>query len=401
MNKTPIRSHYDEIDILRGLAILMVLCYHSILVFPVNLHEITWCKSLHSFLWMIEMPLFFLVSGFCFSYPPARGDKTVSGRLAPAGSRSNLLARDVKPRMISYGSYIWKKCKRILVPHVVFCGLDILMRILPTGLVNQTGDASTLLKEFFLFGGSDWFLWTLFVLLLIFPLFHWIFSKGILGKEIVILIVCLLYFLRDFLPNVLLLSTAAEFLPYFFIGYMIRYSGAYETVRQNLVHPGVVVIAFLSDLLFVMMAFRLQNGQPLLWFEVPMLTRLSGRIEDILGFLIAMNSAVLALKLADLILRGPDPFIRYLDKDENPLVDKSNNRIFGFFSNCSRYSLQMYLLDGYALVVTRTILVSVLGITNPVVIILGNFILDTAIVLVISKYIIDKVKLFRFLCGLG
>ena len=61
----------------------------------------------------------------------------------------------------------------------------------------------------------------------------------------------------------------------------------------------------------------------------------------------------------------------------------------------------MYLLDGYALVVTRTILVSVLGITNPVVIILGNFILDTAIVLVISKYIIDKVKLFRFLCGLG
>lgn len=385
MNKTPIRSHYDEIDILRGLAILMVLCYHSILVFPVNLHEITWCESLHSFLWMVEMPLFFLVSGFCFSYP--------STHEATNEHRGALLS--------NFGSYLLKKCKRILVPHVVFCGLDILMRILPTGLVNQTGDASTLLKEFFLFGGSDWFLWTLFVLLLFFPLFHWIFSKGILGKEIVILIVCLLYFLRDFLPNVLLLSTAAEFLPYFFIGYMIRYSGAYETVRQNLVHPGVVVIAFLSDLLFGMMAFRLQNGQPLLWFEVPMLTRLSGRIEDVLGFLIAMNSAVLALKLADLILRGPDPFIRYLDKDENPLVDKSNNRIFGFFSNCSRYSLQMYLLDGYALVVTRTILVSVLGITNPVVIILGNFILDTAIVLVISKYIIDKVKLFRFLCGLG
>lgn len=385
MNKTPIRSHYDEIDILRGLAILMVLCYHSILVFPVNLHEITWCESLHSFLWMVEMPLFFLVSGFCFSYPSAHE--------ATNEHRGALLS--------NYGSYLLKKCKRILIPHVVFCGLDILMRILPTGLVNQTGDATTLLKEFSLFGGSDWFLWTLFVLFLIYPLFHWIFSKGILGKEIVILIVCLLYFLRDFLPNVLLLSTAAEFLPYFFIGYMIRYSGAYETVRQNLVHPGVVVIAFLSDLLFGMMAFRLQNGQPLLWFDVPMLTRLSGRIEDMLGFLIAINSAVLALKLADLILRGPDPFIRYVDKDENPLVDKSNNRIFGFFSNCSRYSLQMYLLDGYALVVTRTILVSVLGITNPVVIILGNFILDTAIVLVISKYIIDKVKLFRFLCGLG
>lgn len=81
-------------------------------------------------------------------------------------------------------------------------------------------------------------------------------------------------------------------------------------------------------------------------------------------------------------------------------MKKNQNRVHGFFVACSRYSLQLYLLDGYALVVTRTILVSVLGVTNPWVLILGNFILDTAICLLLSRYVIDKVKIFRVLCGL-
>ena len=132
-----------------------------------------------------------------------------------------------------------------------------------------------------------------------------------------------------------------------------------------------------------------------------MLSRISGRVEDILCLLLACNSAVLLLKAADLILRGPNPTIQYLDKEEKPLAEKSTGRVVRFFETCSRYSLQMYLLDGYALVVTRTMLVSILGITNPVILILGNFVLDTAIVLAISKYIIDKVRPFRFLCGLG
>ena len=60
----------------------------------------------------------------------------------------------------------------------------------------------------------------------------------------------------------------------------------------------------------------------------------------------------------------------------------------------------MYLLDAYALVFTRTVLVSMMGLDNPVIIIAGNFLLDTAIVLLVSRYVLTKAKVFRFLCGI-
>jgi hypothetical protein len=60
----------------------------------------------------------------------------------------------------------------------------------------------------------------------------------------------------------------------------------------------------------------------------------------------------------------------------------------------------MYLLDAYALVLTRTLFVSVLGLGVPVLIILGNFLADTWIVLLVSKYILTKAKVFRILCGI-
>jgi hypothetical protein len=67
---------------------------------------------------------------------------------------------------------------------------------------------------------------------------------------------------------------------------------------------------------------------------------------------------------------------------------------------CGKWSLQMYLLDAYALVFTRTVLVSMMGLDNPVIIIAGNFLLDTAIVLLVSRYVLTKAKVFRFLCGI-
>ena len=59
-------QHYRQIDILRGFAIILVILGHAIIVYPVNLMNVVWCKSVFSFAITLHMPIFFGVAGFCF-----------------------------------------------------------------------------------------------------------------------------------------------------------------------------------------------------------------------------------------------------------------------------------------------------------------------------------------------
>ncbi len=38
------KKYYEEIDILKGIAITLVVLGHSVIVYPINLHDIFWCK---------------------------------------------------------------------------------------------------------------------------------------------------------------------------------------------------------------------------------------------------------------------------------------------------------------------------------------------------------------------
>ena len=64
MNKKRIAS----IDYLKGIAIILVLLGHSIIQYPINLHENDVCRTLYEWICTIQMPLFFFASGFCYSY---------------------------------------------------------------------------------------------------------------------------------------------------------------------------------------------------------------------------------------------------------------------------------------------------------------------------------------------
>ena len=66
--KTVVNTRVKEIDIMRGLAIFLVVLGHAIIVYPINLHEITWCKTLHDLIYSFHMELFFVISGWCFKY---------------------------------------------------------------------------------------------------------------------------------------------------------------------------------------------------------------------------------------------------------------------------------------------------------------------------------------------
>ena len=320
------KTRLNEIDCMRGMAILMVLLYHSVIVFPVNLHEIRWCFYLHQFLWMVQMPLFFLVSGFCFSF---------------------------WENQETYGKYFVKKCKRILIPHVVFSALDILPRVIDNPLVHEKMDLKTALLDFLFYGGSDWFLRVLFMIVLLFPGLTFVLKKN---PKAVLVVSIMLWALQEYLPGIFLIDMTAGYLLFFTIGWICRLN------REYLVKESLTVTTLISTTLG-MLGF----------FWITLLTQ--NRVSELLCVLCSFP-----------LFYG--------------LAGRCTGRLQSFFTTCGEWSLQMYLFDAYAVVATRTVLTLMLGVTNPILIILGNFIPDVCIVLILAKYIVAKMPFVRTLCGI-
>ena len=328
------KKRWKEMDILRGWAILMVLLYHSIIVFPLNLHEIQWCKTLHTFLWTVQMPLFFLVSGFCYSFHG------------------------------NYREYALRKCRRILVPHIVFSALDILPRLIPNPLVHEQMDIGAAVVDFVFYGGSDWFLWTLFVIVMVFPLLEKLFTGSLKMRKAGILLVILFFLGKPYMTDFLLLNMVCQYLLYFFSGFGLRRRA--DRLRSAGLQKRNVIPGFFSmTVCFAVFIFFSHKQIGETW-------------EICLELLCVFGSFLFFFGLTAFCTGGLGDFVAV----------------------CGKWSLQMYLLDAYAHVFTRTVLVSMMGLDNPVIIIAGNFLLDTAIVLLVSRYVLTKAKVFRFLCGI-
>ena len=100
-------KHYREIDILRGIAIIMVFLGHAVIVYPINLENVAWCRGLVAFISAVHMPLFFVVAGFCFH------------------------------QKNTYGDMVQKKIQRLLIPYTAFNLMDMCCRLAFSKLVNR------------------------------------------------------------------------------------------------------------------------------------------------------------------------------------------------------------------------------------------------------------------------
>ena len=182
------RKHYREIDILKGLAIAMVIFGHSIIVFPINLNLIRPYGFFHRLMSSAHMPLFFLVSGFCFGFS-------------------------------NWKDHLVKKAKRILIPYVVFELLILVANLFAGEYINHSTDLRGSVIAV-LTGENYWFLYTLMIIFLVFPLIRRLFENRVIGL-ISIAAICALGML-SFIPRTANLANAAKYLFYFSIGYYLK-----------------------------------------------------------------------------------------------------------------------------------------------------------------------------------
>lgn len=326
-----------KIDILRGIAAVCMVLGHAIIVYPVNLTLIPWCAAIRYFIYTFHMPLFFILSGFVY-------------------------------RCTSYRKYITRKAQRIVLPYLLFESISILLHAFGGSLINGNVSVSDGIRNMLFMGGGYWFLYTIFLVFVLFPFFER-FCKTIRSKVIAILV--LIWMDQFFIfPDFLCISSIVSYFPYFILGNILKQYGSHtidNTIRQHSV----------ALFVFCILSYGITNHL--------LAAELLPSFSDALNFMRAVSISTVLYMLCPVLISSGNAV---------------KTAVRSLLTDCSKYSLQIYLFDGYLVTLLRTLLISVLKIHIPLVIIPCITIINLAVTLCICKFILPRVRLFRTLCGL-
>ena len=249
-----------------------------------------------------------------------------------------------------YKTYMRKKFLRLAVPYVVFNLIDMLPRYLLSSLVRRPKPISESVMNMLLYGGEFWFLYVLFIVFMVYPLIFSLTGRDKIRMSVVAVLMAGLS-LYGLPVKIFLLGRAGYYLFFFHAGVMAREFSGGKWPRLD------GTVWFLP----VMMAVWLF----LLW-----------EVEE-LQVLTACAGIAVCVMMA-----------RY-----------------GVFSNIfarfGEYSLQLYLLNGLTLGVSRAIICNVLNVTSYPVIIIFNMLVDFLGSYVLIKYVLAKNKTLRFSMGMA
>ena len=264
-----------------------------------------------------------------------------------------------------YYPYILNKVDRLVVPMFFVGMIALLFHSFGGAAVNEHMTISEGLRGL-VTGESYWFLYTLFLIFAIYPLIDRIGRKWHWFEPA--LFVCLIvlgHFVKY--PPAFRINSVMYYLPYFMMGHIL--SAGLKQHRFAL--PTGKTVAVLGGAVAGYVALRLFLPR-----EVS-LVRYAAAFAMIAAF----------FYLAQL-------FLRWYDRG-----DKVSSVIYDFICLASRYSLQLYLFNGFILVAARTILVSRLHLTNPVLVIPLIVAANLAVTLPVCKYVLEKTRWIGWLCG--
>lgn len=185
------KLYYKEINIARGIGIMMVVLFHSI---GPNTELISYIKNICN---IVQMPLFFFISGF------------VAFRISKIHSSKEYL------------NLIKSKLKRLIIPYV-FLGL---LMFIPKLLLNSFAviklDPSTFIYDLLVLGNNPiTFLWFLYVLFMIFVVYTMMIKKNAKITLILNLFVYIALSTSNINIYIFRISTLIYYANYFILGFI-------------------------------------------------------------------------------------------------------------------------------------------------------------------------------------
>ncbi len=328
-----------EIDLVRGIAAILMILGHSFIVYPIDISSVSWCKALGHFIYTFHMEAFFVLAGAVYYCS-------------------------------DYDKFIKKKVSHILVPYFFFGILTLLLKAFGGKAINgNEGVVDGLLRMIFR-GGNYWFLYTLFLIFATYPLverlLHSWKAEAVLGFIVLWLPTFFVF------PHFLTLSALFHYLPYFILGKIVFHLlGKNGSESITLPSQKAIAIILVSLTVFCVLDFwEIKRGIDLIPF-----------------FFFARAVSMIAVLYMIAMLW-------------TQIVKDNAKKVNGFITDCSKYSLQLYLFNGFLLTAFRIVLCSILHISSPVIIVSTIWIGNLIVTLTLCKFVIPRIPGLRFLCSL-
>lgn len=197
------------LDMAKAICIILVVIGHY---HPENSPE--WYSTVWKFIYSFHMPLFMFASGYIYI---------------------------ATKREQAYGSFIWKKAKRLMIPYFVTSVLVITLKLVTQGNA-YVADPVTLLSYARMFylpeaGYFLWFIWALWWMFVVVPLF-----KTPKSRLVLFVISVVLAYLPVHLTNLFCISQFKGMFIYFMLG--VTAFERKEFINRFRIRPAVIYFTF-------------------------------------------------------------------------------------------------------------------------------------------------------------
>ena len=253
------------------------------------------------------------------------------------------------------------KTMRILIPYLATMAVLVSVKLcMPVSMSYNTavaGGHKTLIINALCYGGDRWFVYTLYIIfLLLIPVRHFMKNKWL---DVVLIAVLVGVYFLFVLPKVFALDKVFHFMVFFIAGYALN--EYYPTIKTWAIkHWWIVYSVFIT-------------------FNMLLIESLS-KIPFVFRFILPFTGTLAVMTMAF-----------QMEK----IID--NSKVVQYVEYCGKYSLQFYLFT-FCYPIIRWGIVSVLHVTNPVVILLSVFVLQLITTTIIVE-ITRRIKWLQIPCG--